>query len=385
MMSVPSTEALTMGNFFSAYTTALTKNEEKPSFTPCFFSNASLYLLRSSITGCMFTSLKVVRIAAFCCDCSRRSAMRWRMRVIGTRCSGRSPAGTTTGAMAGAPDGAGCCTAPSTSSLVTRPWRPLPCRLAASTSCACASLRADGETAAGWAGALTRSGAGAATVAATGRATAAVSIWAMTSPLVTFVPSALMIFARTPLSTAGSSSTTLSVSMSIRFSPSATASPTFLCQVSSVASETDSESCGTLTSTMLMVDSWYGRYIKIGTEGRFKDHLLLFVVYRKITRCRRCRRGPQCITEAHAGRHVAQQVMLDAVPRALIARFFLAPHDFLRVRIGRDLRRELIVRERVELLQPNDRHVADALFTAVPDEIEIHLAAADDDTFHLGR
>ena len=44
------------------------------------------------------------------------------------------------------------------------------------------------------------------------------------------------------------SSTTLSVSMSIRFSSRLTASPSFLCQVTSVASETDSDSCGTLTS-----------------------------------------------------------------------------------------------------------------------------------------
>ena len=30
-------------------------------------------------------------MAAFCCDCSNRSAIRWRMRVIGTRCSTRPP------------------------------------------------------------------------------------------------------------------------------------------------------------------------------------------------------------------------------------------------------------------------------------------------------
>src|SRR5256885_4724459 len=34
-------------------------------------------------------SLKVLRIAAVDCDCTRRSAMRARRRDIGTRCSGR--------------------------------------------------------------------------------------------------------------------------------------------------------------------------------------------------------------------------------------------------------------------------------------------------------
>ncbi len=39
----------------------------------------------------MFTSLNVVRMALVDCDCSRRSAIRARRRLIGTRCSGRSP------------------------------------------------------------------------------------------------------------------------------------------------------------------------------------------------------------------------------------------------------------------------------------------------------
>ena len=194
----------------------------------------------------MLTSLKVVRIAAFCCDCSKRSAMRWRMRVIATRCSGRLPdgaiAGTACGTLAGASSRATCCIAFSTSSLVTRPLRPLPCRLPASTSCSRASLRTEGGTAA------------AAACDADGlAAVAAVSICAISSSLPTFSPSPLMILLSTPDLLAGSSSTTLSVSTSIRFSPSATASPTCLCQFSSVASDTDSESCGTLTSMMAMV------------------------------------------------------------------------------------------------------------------------------------
>src|SRR5881396_3311584 len=79
-----------------------------------------------------------------------------------------------------------------------------------------------------------------------------VSIVAMTSPALTVPPSPLMIFASTPSAGAGSSRTTLSVSMSIRFSSRLTASPTFLCHASKVASATDSESCGTLISMSML-------------------------------------------------------------------------------------------------------------------------------------
>ena len=57
----------------------------------------------------------------------------------------------------------------------------------------------------------------------------------------------------TPSAGAGTSSTTLSVSRSTRFSSRRTASPAFLCQATSVASATDSGNCGTLTS-MLTAD-----------------------------------------------------------------------------------------------------------------------------------
>jgi hypothetical protein len=90
-MSLPSTDAFTTGYFFSAATAAFTKKLMKPSLTPCSFSNFSWNFLRISITGAMFTSLKVVRMALVDWDCTRRSAMRARRRLMGTRCSGRSP------------------------------------------------------------------------------------------------------------------------------------------------------------------------------------------------------------------------------------------------------------------------------------------------------
>ena len=81
---------------------------------------------------------------------------------------------------------------------------------------------------------------------------ASVSMVAMTSLLVTVPPSALTILTSTPACGAGVSSTTLSVSMSTRFSSRLTYSPVFLCHDTSVASATDSESWGTFTSTSMM-------------------------------------------------------------------------------------------------------------------------------------
>ncbi len=90
--------------------------------------------------------------------------------------------------------------------------------------------------------------AGTAAAAIDEDALASVSIFAITSPATTVPFSPFRMLTSTPSAGLGSSSTTLSVSMSIRFSSRFTASPCFLCQASSVASETDSESCGTFTS-----------------------------------------------------------------------------------------------------------------------------------------
>ena len=96
-------------------------------------------------------------------------------------------------------------------------------------------------------GAVAGCGAGA------GLATAplpSVSIRAISSPATTVLPSPRTISASTPAAGAGTSSTTLSVSTSIRISSIATASPGFFFHCSRVASATDSDSCGTFTSTI---------------------------------------------------------------------------------------------------------------------------------------
>src|SRR5262249_47629832 len=58
----------------------------------CFCWKRSLYCARSAMMPLQSISLKVVRMAAVCWAATSRSAMRLRMRVIGTR-SSPSPAG----------------------------------------------------------------------------------------------------------------------------------------------------------------------------------------------------------------------------------------------------------------------------------------------------
>jgi hypothetical protein len=92
-------------------------------------------------------------------------------------------------------------------------------------------------------------GAGSSLDLAAGAAPA--SMMASSWSLVTVVPAGTFTSFSTPATGAGTSSTTLSVSRSARFSSRATASPGFLCQVTSVASATDSGSLGTLISVLI--------------------------------------------------------------------------------------------------------------------------------------
>jgi hypothetical protein len=78
---------------------------------------------------------------------------------------------------------------------------------------------------------------------------------AMICSLFTVSPTWWRISFSTPSTGAGTSSTTLSVSRSTRFSSRFTASPAFLCQVAMVASETDSGRTGTLSSMDMLFPS----------------------------------------------------------------------------------------------------------------------------------
>src|SRR6056297_2818917 len=87
--------ALTAGNRRNASTAALAKNDMKPSLTPCFSWNASLYRFRISITGCMLTSLNVVNSAAVCWASTSRAAMVRRSMLIGLTSSARNDVSVT--------------------------------------------------------------------------------------------------------------------------------------------------------------------------------------------------------------------------------------------------------------------------------------------------
>src|SRR5207244_8829611 len=125
---------------------------------------------------------------------------------------------------------------------------------------------------------------------------APVSITAMISCALTVEPSGRRISVITPESGAGNSSTTLSVSTSIRFSSRLTASPAFLCQLTSVASTIDSGRTGTLTSISISLPrlrrSMRGHHLarrELGCE-RFGDQLLLLrQMLGRVADRRRCR------------------------------------------------------------------------------------------------
>ena len=186
---------------------------------------------------------------------------------MGTRCSGRSPklgAGADTwgndevGTPVGieAADLAPPATAASTSPLVTRPSLPDPATEPAANWLSAISLAAAGiatpameedagaeaaELAAGAAatGTAEADGAGDAAPAAT---LPSVSMRAISCSAMTVPPSVTKISDTTPADGAGTSNTTLSVSISIRIWSDDTASPTLTFHCNMVASDTDSDS-----------------------------------------------------------------------------------------------------------------------------------------------
>src|SRR4051812_42591036 len=160
--------------------------------------------------------------------------------------------------------------------------------------------------------------------------------------------------------------------MSIRFSSRLTGSPSFLCQSSRVASATDSESCGTFTSTIIAVPrSVFPRLrlsfhrvhekpasnspgLSVFAEGLLYQLLLPFVMACHVAGRGRRRGRTAGVEELLLVAHVLPQVVPDLVPRALVLRLFLAPDHFSGVGIALHLGLELLVRERVELLDPDD-------------------------------
>mmetsp|Transcript_34789 Transcript_34789/g.88124 ORF Transcript_34789/g.88124 Transcript_34789/m.88124 type:complete len:230 (+) Transcript_34789:1017-1706(+) len=201
----------------------------KPSFTPCFSRNRSLYWLRISMTDVMSTSLKVDSRAYVFCAPFSRSATRCLRRVIFTRLSGLG---------GGAPG-----------------TRPLPASAAGAAGLAAAGAGVGGLGAAGaalGASALGAAGlaAGAAGAAAAAVAPAVVSSEHTSLPTCTTSCSLMCRAVTVPASfpVYFTSMVTLSVSICAMMSFSLTRSPGFLRMFATVPSDTDSPIAGTFTS-----------------------------------------------------------------------------------------------------------------------------------------
>src|SRR5436190_5902031 len=213
-----------------------------------------------------------------------------------------------------------------------------------------------------------------------------VSILAITSSAMQLSPSFLMIWASTPAAGAGTSRTTLSVSISTRISSSSTACPGFLRHCRRVASATDSDSCGTFTSiNAISFPLLFLCCRSLGQDkslelpvGLLEQRLLLLLVQVGVAHRGRRRRRPAGVAETLALVHVLVDVVLDEEPGALVLRLVLAPDDLAQVRVLLELGSERLVREGIELLHPNDGDIGVLALGTRADEVVVHLARARD-------
>ena len=224
---------------------------------PCTSANISLYFARKSKIPLISTSLNVVNIAAVCCAETRRSAMRVRIWLIGSRrslsleearagaetfCDFCAFCGSSSVSETGGSDAADSRYA-STSSLVNRPSFPVPVIAVGSRSCSVTNRRT--------AGLKPSASTGVSTFSDTSTFETALpssSIVAMVSPTSIVSPSAFSV-CNTPAEGAGNSTSALSVSITAKGSSTVTASPSDFNHSTRMASVTDSPNSGKTTST----------------------------------------------------------------------------------------------------------------------------------------
>jgi len=203
-----------------------------------------------------------------------RSAMRARSRLMGTRCSSGAVAVSdacsrtvvATLSASGSCFGGWASSQAMTSDLRMRPSLPVPLILRGSRSNSLMRRRTAGVST-GSSACFSGAGLLAAVIRCAGFSPEASfpavffvaglpsSTMARMSSASTTSPSLARISVSTPSAGAGTSSTTLSVSRSSRFSSLCTGSPSFLCQVSTVASVTDSGRVGTRISMGIKASS----------------------------------------------------------------------------------------------------------------------------------
>src|SRR5213593_3770390 len=403
-MSSPRISALTTGMSRSAAMQARAKNDMKPSPMPCCFWKRSLCSARSAITALMSSSLKVVRMAAVCCAWTRRSAIRRRIGLSGTRSSPSARAADGFGA-AGTSIRTGRALRSryaSTSSLVSRPPLPEAGTRVGSRSCSArrrrtaglsgptaraaadaASASAGARRAAGAAGAGFGAGSGAAgagfgAAGAAARAPPSSSMRATSSPTTTFSPAAFTM-RNTPARSAGSSMLALSVSSSSRTSSGFTASPSCFAQRTMTPSVTDSPSVGMRTSNVMPPSA-----SALRSAGERGVHQVALLGLMDLERARRRARGlgaPGVVESAVLGQDAPEAAVHD-VPRAHVPRLLLHPVHLPRFGVGGEHGLELLRREGVELLDTHERHGVDGALSAGGKELVVDLAAAEEDAPH---
>src|SRR5256886_13517206 len=403
MMSSPRISALTTGMSRSAAMQARAKNDMKPSPMPCCFWKRSLCSARSAITALMSSSLKVVRMAAVCCAWTRRSAIRRRIGLGGTRSSPWARAADGCGA-AGTSIRTGRALRSryaSTSSLVSRPPLPEAGTRVGSRSCsarrrrtaglsgptpraatgsasasagACGAAGMAGTGGAGF-GAGSGTGAGGFGAGAAARAPPSSSMRATSSPTATFSPAAFTMRS-TPARSAGSSMLALSVSSSSRMSSGLTASPSCFAQRTMTPSVTDSPSVGMRTSNVMPPSA----SAPLSARERGVHQLaLLGLVELERAGCGARGLGASGVVEAAILGQDAPQPPVHDVPRAHVPRLLLHPVHLTRFGVGGEDGLELLRREGVELLDAHERHGVDGALAAPGEELVVDLAAAEQD------
>src|SRR5450756_2311866 len=283
------------------------------------------------------------------------------------------------------------------SPLVTRPSLPEPGTVAASMPLSAEILRTDGASGASAgaalaaAGATAATGGGAAGLAALAGAAAGLAaapaapslICPSNAPTATVSPSLAVISPSTPADGAGTSMVTLSVSSSTRGSSTATASPAFLNQRPMVASVTDSPSVGTRISVIVWFLLRHGRArpghprLKVCHRERKASAPLRaghdewwLSAQRVVEQCLELRQvlghqtggGGRRSRAAGVTRTLVRridlvqhpfEIGLDEMPRAHVARLFLAPDQFGLLETSEFLHQRL-QRHRIELLEAHD-------------------------------
>lgn len=119
-----------------------------------------------------------------------------------------------------------------------------------------------------------------------------------------------------------------------------------------------------------------------------QQFFLLFGVLRSVTTGWRGRSVAASVFQDQCLVVAAQDtahVVLTAVPGALVHRLFLTPDRMLEVAVLRQDFDQVVLRERIQLLDTQDRDVFAAFGTAFFQQVVVDLAAAQDQAFDLGR